>query len=91
MTSGQGRGMRLRVVLEFHREDQPRLFDDLMRFPKGTRRVNRLRFLAQDGLMVAEMPPAWAAQRPTPHSPSVRVEGNDASITDAVFDQSDVA
>lgn len=91
MTSGQGRGTRLRVVLDFHREDQPRLFDDLMRFPKGTRRVNRLRFLAHDGLMVAEMPPTWATQRPKPRSPPAPAEDNDASITDDVFDQSDGA
>lgn len=81
--------MRLRVVLEFHREDQPRLFDDLMRFPKGTRRVNRLRFLAQDGLMIAEMPPTLVSQRSTPRSTTAPTEDRDTLLTDAVFDQSD--
>lgn len=85
MTSGQGREMRLRVVLEFYREDQPRLFDDLMRFPKGTRRVNRLRFLAQDGLLIAQTPPTSPVQRPL----VALSEYSDASVTNAIFDQND--
>jgi hypothetical protein len=90
MTSGQGREMRLRIVLEFDREDQPRLFDDLMRFPKGTRRVNRLRFLAQDGLMLAQMPPGLAFP-PRPRSAHTPAGDGDTSITDAIFGQGDDA
>jgi len=41
----------IRLVFELSRADHPRLFDDLIRFPKGTKRVNRLRVLAYDGLL----------------------------------------
>src|SRR2546427_4067654 len=42
------RGMRMRFELE--RADTPPLFDELMKFPKGTKRLNRLRTLAHEGL-----------------------------------------
>ncbi len=41
----------VRLLFEMTREDDPRLYDDLIRFNKGTKRVNRLRFLAHEGLM----------------------------------------
>lgn len=42
----------VRLLFEMTREDNPRLYDDLIRFNKGTKRVNRLRFLAHEGLLV---------------------------------------
>jgi hypothetical protein len=45
-------GEPIRLVFELPRADHPRLFDDLIRFPKGTKRINRLRVLAYDGLLV---------------------------------------
>jgi hypothetical protein len=39
-------------VFELARDDHPRLYDDLIRFPKGTKRINRLRVLAYDGLLI---------------------------------------
>ena len=42
------RVMRMRFDLE--RDDNPPLFDELMKFPKGTKRLNRLRTLAHEGL-----------------------------------------
>jgi len=41
----------VRLLFEMTREDNPRLYDDLVRFNKGTKRVNRLRFLADEGLL----------------------------------------
>ena len=41
----------VRLLFEMTREDNPRLYDDLIRFNKGTTRVNRLRFLAHEGLL----------------------------------------
>ena len=41
----------IRLLFEISRDDNPRLFDDLMRFNKGPKRVNRLRFLAHEGLL----------------------------------------
>ena len=31
------------MLFEMARDDNPRLYDDLMRFNKGTKRINRLR------------------------------------------------
>lgn len=45
-------GVPIRLVFELTRADHPRLYDDLIRFPKGTKRINRLRVLAYDGLLV---------------------------------------
>ena len=42
----------IRLVFALARADHPRLYDDLIRFQQGTRRVNRLRLLAYDGLLV---------------------------------------
>lgn len=42
----------IRMVFEISREEHPRLYDDLIRFPKGTKRINRLRTLAHDGLLL---------------------------------------
>ena len=42
----------IRLVFELARADHPRLYDDLIQFHKGTKRVNRLRLLAYDGLLV---------------------------------------
>ncbi|HEX8605237.1 MAG TPA: hypothetical protein VF774_21510 [Pseudoduganella sp.] len=41
----------IRISLVLAREDNPRLYDELVQFPKGQRRVNRLRMLAYDGLL----------------------------------------
>jgi hypothetical protein len=41
----------VRLVFELARADNPRLYDELARFPQGQKRVNRLRVLAYDGLL----------------------------------------
>lgn len=41
----------IRLVFQLERADNPRLYDDLIRFKKGAKRVNRLRTLAQQGLL----------------------------------------
>ena len=45
-------GEPIRLVFELARADHPRLYDDLIQFPKGTKRINRLRVLAYDGLLI---------------------------------------
>lgn len=54
----------VRLLFEMTRDDNPRLYDDLIRFNKGTKRVNRLRFLAHEGLLAQNgtfMPAATVA------------------------------
>ncbi len=41
----------IRLLFELDFADNPRLYEDLIRFKKGTKRINRLRFLAHEGLM----------------------------------------
>lgn len=56
----------VRLLFEMTREDNPRLYDDLIRFNKGTKRVNRLRFLAHEGLLAQNwtlMPTAGASSQ----------------------------
>jgi hypothetical protein len=50
-TDGSKDAATIRLVFELARADHPRLYDDLIRFPKGTKRINRLRVLAYDGLL----------------------------------------
>ncbi|MDA8258324.1 MAG: hypothetical protein M0Z99_22300 [Betaproteobacteria bacterium] len=51
-TDAQKEAKPIRLVFELARADHPRLYDDLVQFHKGTKRVNRLRLLAYDGLLV---------------------------------------
>lgn len=73
----------IRMSVELERADNPPLYDDLIKFPKGTRRVNRLRTLASAGLVVQQCEPAksfteaqWLTKPPTePNTP-----GHDAVV-----------
>lgn len=56
----------VRLLFELSRDDNPRLFDDLMRFNKGPKRVNRLRFLAHEGLLAQLWLLGMTAQLPAP-------------------------
>jgi len=51
-TDEQKEAKSIRLVFELARADYPRLYDDLVQFHKGTKRINRLRLLAHDGLLV---------------------------------------
>lgn len=68
--STQNNGSRteepIRLLFEMTRDDNPRLYDDLIRFNKGTKRVNRLRFLAYEGLTVQTWPMSGRSQVPPP-------------------------
>lgn len=44
----------IRLVFELARADNPRLYDELIRFQKGSKRVNRVRVLAYDGLLAQQ-------------------------------------
>lgn len=41
----------IRMLFELDRVDDPQLYDDLIRFKKGTKRINRLRLLAREGVI----------------------------------------
>jgi hypothetical protein len=46
--------LTIRLSVELERADNPPLYDDLIKFPKGPRRVNRLRTLAYAGLVAQQ-------------------------------------
>ena len=50
MAAAISREHMMRMRFELERDDNPPLFDELMKFPKGTKRLNRLRTLAHEGL-----------------------------------------
>ena len=39
------------MLFELDRVDDPQLYDDLIRLKKGTKRINRLRLLAREGVI----------------------------------------
>lgn len=59
----------LRITLELERADNPPLFHDLSQFPKGPRRVNRLRTLAHAGLIAQGTPQGSALGLALPPAP----------------------
>lgn len=70
----------IRMLFELDRDDDPRLYDDLIRFKKGTKRINRLRLLAHEGerylaggadagATVRTLPPEAGSTRPGNPSP----------------------
>ena len=75
----------IRLVFELARADHPRLYDDLIQFHKGTKRVNRLRVLAYDGLLAQSGVFAGiGCGLPHPPSASRAPEGN-GDITNDLF------
>jgi hypothetical protein len=86
----------IRLLFELSRDDNPRLFDDLMRFNKGPKRVNRLRFLAHEGLLAQQwlLGTAVAAPAPVPMAaaakalPHVGVDPAVARQTNQAFEVS---
>jgi hypothetical protein len=58
MAAATGRESVMRMRFELERDDNPPLFDELMKFTKGTKRLNRLRTLAHEGLLAQR---GWTA------------------------------
>lgn len=84
----------VRLLFELSRDDNPRLFDDLMRFNKGPKRVNRLRFLAHEGLLAQQWLLGLTVQVPAPTAaapktaPQVGVDPAVARQTSQAFEVS---
>lgn len=81
----------IRLLFEMSREDNPPLYDDLVRFNKGVKRVNRLRLLAHEGLRAvrAHALPAAEAELPCAQdgapNRATGVDFGTGAVTDAVF------
>ena len=77
----------IRLLFELERADNPRLYNDLIRFKKGTKRVNRLRTLAQEGLLAELWQIELAGHKAEGKNETASFELGDASITNQVFDE----
>jgi hypothetical protein len=75
----------IRLLFELEREDNPRLYDDLVRFRKGTKRVNRLRTLAQEGLLAQGWAVGFMPTAPQALADEVSHESTEAALTNEVF------
>jgi hypothetical protein len=78
---------RIRLVFQLERADNPRLYDDLIQFKKGSKRVNRLRTLAQGGLLAQNWPLVLAGRTAEVGSEASLRDAGDASITNQVFEE----
>ena len=78
---------RIRLVFEMERADNPRLYDDLIRFKKGAKRVNRLRTLAHEGLLVQHWSSRAEEALVEVRSEAILVDERAASITNQVFEE----
>ena len=58
MSDGKLPPERIRLVFDLERADNVRLYDELIQFKKGPKRVNRLRTLAHEGLFAQHRPPS---------------------------------
>lgn len=67
------------MFVTISREDAPRLYDDLAGLPKGRRRINRFRFLANQGLM-AEMLSTFLAGSEIRHEPIAASHGTPSNV-----------
>jgi len=75
----------MRLLFELARADHPCLYDDLVQFHKGTKRVNRLRVLAYDGLL-AQSGVFAGMGRGSPHLPSASsAQEGSGDITNDLF------
>jgi hypothetical protein len=70
----------VRLLFELSRDDNPRLFDDLMRFNKGPKRVNRLRFLAHEGLLAQQWLLGMTGQAPVLAALKAQRAGSDIAV-----------
>lgn len=75
----------IRLVFELSRADHPRLYDDLIRFPKGTKRINRLRVLAYDGLLSQAGQLVAIGPAPPPRGMGSDGEDGRSDVTNDIF------
>jgi len=78
---------RIRLVFELERADNPRLYEDLVQFKKGSKRVNRLRTLAHEGLLVQLWSVRGGAITQEVSGDRLPADMAGASVTNQVFDE----
>jgi len=84
-TNRPGQPPKIRLVFQLERAEMPRLYDELIRFAKGTKRVGRLRTLAYDGLLVHEGVMLPSTLRVTPPDTAESFDGDRAGVMNDLF------
>lgn len=75
----------IRLVFKLERAEHPRLYDELIRFRKGVKRVNRLRVLAYDGLLAQHGLLAREGSPQIPRPPTGDPEEGSPQVTNDLF------
>lgn len=70
----------LKITFELELADNPPLYQDLAQFPKGSRRVNRLRTLAHAGLIAQLAAPSTLTEKAPALAPPVDLCMKEASL-----------
>ena len=76
----------IRLVFKLERAEHPRLYDELIRFRKGAKRVNRLRLLAYDGLLVQQGLLKLPGQTLSETPGSIGFDGDADGVTNGLFE-----
>lgn len=76
----------IRLVFKLERAEHPRLYDELIRFRKGAKRVNRLRLLAYDGLLVQQGLLKLLGQTLSGTPGSIGFDGDADGVTNGLFE-----
>ena len=76
----------IRLVFKLERAEHPRLYDELIRFRKGAKRVNRLRLLAYDGLLVQQGLLKLPGQTLSGTPGSIGFDGDADRVTNGLFE-----
>ena len=75
----------IRLLFQLERGDNPHLYDELIRFKKGSKRVNRLRTLAWAGLLAQDSSRGFVVRVAEIESEATPRDSSEASITSEVF------
>jgi hypothetical protein len=77
---------RIRLVFQLDRAEMPRLYDELMRFHKGVKRVGRLRTLAYDALLVQQGVLSLQGQAASARERSIGFDADPNGVMNGLFE-----
>jgi hypothetical protein len=72
----------IRLIFQLERDEDPAVYDELIRFKQGVKRVNRLRMLVHDGLLAQR---TWLRTEPLVDTPQAVRSTGSHRVTNDVF------
>jgi hypothetical protein len=76
----------IRLQFELDRADNPRLYDELIKFKQGSKRVNRLRTMAHEGLMAQYVQLGGTIIAQNVREDDTRTVEGGSALTNQIFD-----